>query len=669
MTLLKPIRLNRPRLYLVLAFITGAGVLVLDILSPLGVADGVLYVLPVLLGLLSGQRRIILGGAIGGTFLCLAGLFLSPDGGEMWKVLLNRFLAVFTIWMTTVLCLLQHRTQQRLIQSQGILERRVRDRTRELDEAHTHLLRETAYLQLSKDITAAANICPSVEEAARLFLERICKHTGWPVGHLYITEGSESKRLVSSKIWYLESPEDFEEFLKVTEATGFQPGIGLPGRVLQSGRPAWVTDATLDENFPRARGSGNIGIRAGFAFPVLIGNEVVGVMEFFSRQALEPQTAMLEVMAQAGVHLGRVMERRQAEAHREKLLEILKERIKELTCLFQVSKTLGTRKTLDEIFQEIQGALVQAWQYPEITRVRVHFDGRSYGDPNFTGSPWKLSAPLLVDGALRGSLEVYYTEERPQADEGPFLREERHLIDTLAHLLSVAAERKMAEEAMDRSQQQLRDLFHRLQKVREEERARIAREFHDQLGQVLTTMKIELTLLDKKLDRGQPGLRENTRHLLELVEGTLPVVKQLVMDLRPPVLDDLGLEEAIEWQARDFEKRTGIQCRVDLGSLSEDLDRDLATALFRIFQETLTNVARHAQATTVAVRLEEENGQLVFEITDNGKGIEACQVSDSKSLGLLGMKERLQPWGGVLDIHGTPQQGTRVTIRVQGNRV
>lgn len=655
---------ENPKLILFLSLGTAGFILLIDWVSPLGVSDGVLYVALVLLGLLTGKRKFILIEAALGTTLCVLGIFISPSGGEFWKVLLNRFLAIIAIWLTAILCLLQQRTQEKLQNAHRALEKNVQRRTHELHEAHEKLIREKSFLELNKNLTAIANISGSVEDTMQYALKQLCQHTGWPVGHLYMVGGQEGKHLVSSNIWHFSEEETFLNFKRVTESTKFESGVGLPGRVLESGKPAWITDATLDKNFPRAHLDSNIGIRAGFAFPVLIGEEVVGVMEFFSTQAVEPQTEMLEVMSQAGFHLGRALERQRAEAHQEKLLLILKERIKELTCLYQVSHLIGTSKSLEIIFNELEANIKPGWQYPDATRVKVHFDNQTYGSPLFDGSPWMISAPIVVSGIQRGTLEVFYTIEKPQAHEGPFLKEERHLIDTLAKLLGIAAERISAEINILKSEDQLRSLYHRLQNIREEERSRIAREFHDQLGQVLTTLKLELDLLDKKLHRSAPDHRENTQRLLELVDGTLPAVKQLVMDLRPPVLDDLGLQDAIEWQALDFEKRTGIDCNVQVQNLPASLNPEQATALFRIFQETLTNIVRHAQASLVEVCLKQDNSHMILSVADNGKGIKSCQISDSKSLGILGMKERVLPWGGEVDIQGEENKGTTVTIQI-----
>ncbi len=655
---------NNPKLVTLLSLVTAGFILLLDWVSPLGISDGVLYVALVLLGLFAENRKYILAEALLGTLLCVAGVYISPQGGELWKVLLNRFLAVLAIWITAFLCLLQLKTQLKLRKAHRALEANVQSRTRELHEAHEKLLQEKSFLELNENLTAAANMSRSVEKTMKYAMELLCTHTGWPVGHLYIVEGNQNKKLVSSNIWHFSEETPFLNLKHITESTEFERGVGLPGRVLESGEPAWITDATLDENFPRARLEKDIGIRAAFAFPVLIEKEVVGVMEFFSTNAVEPQTEMLDVMSQAGYHLGRAMERRRAETHKEKLLSILRERIKELTCLYQVSQLIGTSKSLETIFSDLEANIKPGWQYPAVTRILVRIGDKVYGDPLFSGSKWKLSAPLIMSGALCGSLEVYYTEERPPAYEGPFLREERALIDTLASFLSIAMERIQAEENIIKSEERLRELYHRLQSIREEERARIAREFHDELGQVLTTLKLELDILDKKLERMAPGLQENTERLLQLVEGTLPAVKQLVMDLRPPVLDDLGLQDAIEWQAHDFENRTGILCNVNVNPLKTPLSPDQATALFRIFQETLTNVVRHAHASQVHVNLEQENGHLVLQIKDDGKGIKPWQISDSKSLGLLGIRERVLPWEGEVDIHGEEDRGTTVTIKI-----
>jgi hypothetical protein len=180
----------------------------------------------------------------------------------------------------------------------------------ELKRAEEALREKTEFLALNQVITAAANEAASVESAIQIALDQVCAQTGWPVGHAYVLAGEE---LVTSRVWHLEDSERFETFRRVSEATRFRPGIGLPGRVLSSGRPAWIADVTKERNFPRAQMATELGVRGAFGFPVLVGKDVVAVMEFFADRAVEPHEALLDVAAQIGTQLGRVIERQQSE--------------------------------------------------------------------------------------------------------------------------------------------------------------------------------------------------------------------------------------------------------------------------------------------------------------------------------------------------------------------
>jgi len=225
-------------------------------------------------------------------------------------------------------------------------------------------------------------------------------------------------------------------------------------------------------------------------------------------------------------------------------------------------------------------------------------------------------------------------------------------------------ERKQVEEQLERSLQQLRALSARLHSVREEERTRIAREIHDELGQALTGLKMDLSWLARHLPADAPELQRKVESMSQLVDATIHVVRRISTELRPGVLDDLGLLAAIEWQAHEFQTRTGIRCRLRARREDLDLDADRATAVFRIFQETLTNVARHARATEVVVRLDVGEQQLTLEVKDNGIGISAEALADPHSLGLLGMRERALVFGGRLDVRGEPGRGTTVTVTI-----
>jgi PAS domain S-box-containing protein len=230
-------------------------------------------------------------------------------------------------------------------------------------------------------------------------------------------------------------------------------------------------------------------------------------------------------------------------------------------------------------------------------------------------------------------------------------------------------ERKQAEEELRSAYRQLRDLTHRLETARETERQRIARELHDEFGQALTGMKLDLSWLGTKLARllptaaGRP-LVKKTQGLMASVDALIDSIRETATSLRPGMLDDLGLIPALEWLTKDFSTRTGIACEVDIapGVVQAQLSDESTTALFRIVQELLTNVIRHAQASAVHVRLFEADEQLLLELTDNGTGIALHQITQSRSLGLRGMEERATLLGGSFTITGTPGVGTTARI-------
>jgi len=226
------------------------------------------------------------------------------------------------------------------------------------------------------------------------------------------------------------------------------------------------------------------------------------------------------------------------------------------------------------------------------------------------------------------------------------------------------ADRQHAEEELRKSRDQLRALAARLQSVREEERAYIAREIHDELGQACTAIKMDLALIGRKLTKRQTKLKARVESSIQLVDSTIVTLRKIASEMRPRTLDDLGLPAALEAQAQEFESRTGIPCRVTLPPEPLTLDKDRSTAIFRIFQESLTNVARHAHATRVDARLQLESGRIVFEVFDNGTGFDPELAKESKSLGLVGMQERALLLNGEFKAEGGPGLGTTMTLTI-----
>jgi signal transduction histidine kinase len=225
-------------------------------------------------------------------------------------------------------------------------------------------------------------------------------------------------------------------------------------------------------------------------------------------------------------------------------------------------------------------------------------------------------------------------------------------------------ERQAAEAQVRESETQLRALAARLISIREEERARIAREVHDELGQVLTGLSMDVTWLSSRLAGSGEQLVEKTEAMRRLIDSTMNLIRRISTGLRPEILDEMGLVAALEWQAKEFQKRMGMRCRLNLPRSAVVLDKEVSTAVFRIFQEILTNIARHAKASSVEVNLDISDELLTLSVKDDGVGISGTRIRSRESLGLLGMRERAQVFGGEVQIRGASGRGTSVSVSI-----
>jgi PAS domain S-box-containing protein len=272
---------------------------------------------------------------------------------------------------------------------------------------------------------------------------------------------------------------------------------------------------------------------------------------------------------------------------------------------------------------------------------------------------------FLDTGHLHRETDERALDGRPMIIEGDYIclydREGR----VIGHfgIQRDITDRRQAENEVIRSRQELRDLTARLQLVREEERTCLAREVHDELGQVLTGLKMDLAWLKPRVaDRRE--VAERVQSLIGRIDGAMDTVRRIASDLRPSLLDDLGLVAAVEWQAQEFERSTGITAELEVESVQPDLDDACATTAFRILQETLTNVARHARASRVHISLGVTNQELTLEVKDDGRGITKSEMASPRSLGLIGSRERAIACGGELVIQGARGKGTMVLLRI-----
>jgi|CXWL01.1.fsa_nt_gi PAS domain S-box-containing protein len=230
------------------------------------------------------------------------------------------------------------------------------------------------------------------------------------------------------------------------------------------------------------------------------------------------------------------------------------------------------------------------------------------------------------------------------------------------------SDRKKAEQDLAESYEAIRKLTGHIQDIREDERTYIAREIHDELGQKLTVLKMDVSWLKKRINGSDEVVARRLKDLIELLDETVNSVRRISSELRPSLLDDLGLEAALEWQLMEFEKRSGIITSFVHPGGALQLPDTIKTTLFRIVQESLTNVARHSRAKKVIVTMTVKGNILVLSITDNGKGFDKQKTADKKTLGILGMQERVAMIGGVYEIHGKTGKGTEVIVQIPLNK-
>jgi PAS domain S-box-containing protein len=818
------------------------------------------------------------------------------------------------------------------------------------------LRQKIVYLQLLHGVVVAANEALTIAEAMQRCLDQVCAHTGWPIGHAYLPAEDVRGTPVPRMFWHLDDPGRFATFQSVIEGTCLTPGGGLLEQVLTSGKPAWIGDVTEAPQVPWAKHATEVGVKAEFAFPVLVGAKVSAVLEFFSTETGEPEAALLDVMAHMGTQLGRVIERRRAEETRARLAAILEssddaiigttldgtlvdwntgaeriygykrdevngrpiailvpsdrldeiaeilarlrrgervehyetvrvrqdgtlidvsltfspildltghivgvsaitrditrrkraeealrkrthdlgERIKELQCLYAIAALVAKPgSSLEEICQGIVEVMPLAWRYPEIACGRITLADRVFATQGFTETMWNQGADICVSGDRVGALEVYYFKEKPTCEEGPFVKEEQNLLNAIAKLLGEAIERLWAEEARTRyaaqlhalakaslainsamslaevmqlvtekardiigahravmhfiadgnwaeatrvtassdlyaefredeampdvdlcrlvcernrplrmtqaelaahparprpgpdarphpplrgwlaapligrddqnigliqlsdryagefteddgailvqlaqmasiaiekarlfeevhhSREQLQALSQRLIEVQETERRSIARELHDEIGQVLTGLKLTLGMnAHTAVGAADNGLS----YAQTLVNDLIARARDLSLALRPAMLDDLGLLPALLWLFERYSAQTNVQvdCK-HVGLEGRRFGAAVETAAFRIVQEALTNVARHARVSSVMVRLWSDPNRLGVQVEDYGIGFDP-QTASAASSGLAGMRERASALKGHLTIESAPGSGTRIVV-------
>jgi signal transduction histidine kinase len=379
--------------------------------------------------------------------------------------------------------------------------------------------------------------------------------------------------------------------------------------------------------------------------------------------------------------------------------------LKELTVLHGAARALDAGRPPAVVLREIVTLLPTAFQDPEITAARISLGALEAATPGFAPTPWSQTAAFSGGDGASGLIEVVRLEPRPEGLEGPFLKEERALIRSLAQMLASYFERQAAEGRarkaysdlerqvrdrtadleltnralraeiserikaegeLRRSQAGLRRLASELTLAEERERRIIAADLHDHIGQALAIVRARLREMQSSAMFS--GMERDIEETLELLDRTIQSARTLTFEISPPVLYDLGLEAALEWLCGQFKKKHGLQARIVSEGAGPAVPDDLQVTLFRSVQELLANAAKHAAATSVKVHLARSSEEIRIEVRDDGRGFDVSAAGVSMDhrggFGLFSIRERLRAFGGTMDISSRPGMGATLTLSV-----
>ena len=467
-----------------------------------------------------------------------------------------------------------------------------------------------------------------------------------------------------------------EEFLENEKQVPF--GDCLCGRVAESGQilmsESCFTDPRHERQYDDMTAHGH------YIVPLKTSEKLVGVMFLYTNTHPVWYQHSQEVLLSIGGLIANTIERKRIDEELKLFKNHLEYQVKQRT-----SELRESRRTLETLISNLPGMMYRAlndkaWTMEYVSGGCESLTGYSASDlmnqkikfneiihPEDRTTVWETVQEALKECRafkMNYRIQDLFGNEKMVWEQGRGVYSDSGELIALEGFITNITDRYKMEEELKSSHEKLRNFSNSLQSIREKEKSRIARQVHDELGQSLTALKMDISHLEKNLSSDRANILEQFQSMTKIIDTTIQSVQRIAMELRPPILDAFGLCEAIAWQAGEYNKKLGIQ--FDLNCLQEhvDLEKDLETTLFRIFQETLTNIVRHAEASQVQVGLNRVNEQLVFEIEDNGKGIKKEHIENSNSLGLIGIQERVHPWNGQVQFEGSPGKGTKVTVKI-----
>lgn len=345
----------------------------------------------------------------------------------------------------------------------------------------------------------------------------------------------------------------------------------------------------------------------------------------------------------------------------------LAERVKELNCLYSISRLFEEHAlSLEEILKSAVKPIPLAWQHPDIAAACITLDDSMYTSDGYSESQWTQSTPIIARGTHVGRLDVVYLEERPEQDEGPFLTEERCLLNLLAQRLGELVERKDAERQLGVYREQLRSLAVELTRSDELVRREFARELHDGIGQQLALTQIRLGMLVDEVQR--PEVLQQVAVIRQVVAQMIKQTRTLIFEISPPVLYEQGLEAALEWLTEQASTRYNLPVVYEVKGVGTGLAEELRAVLYRAAAELLANVGRHASATQAWLTLDYMRGETRILVRDDGVGFDVVSARERAAkcgtFGLFSIRVRLEELGGDVTIDSEPGFGTRISLKL-----
>lgn len=514
-----------------------------------------------------------------------------------------------------------------------------------------------ALVQLLESLARVAAEAKGPAEAMRVCLERLCESGKWTLGRMASYRSGGSLHLPDSVIWYPADPAGFDEFIRVSNHFDhFKPGGQFISVALRERKPVWLADLSAACDFGRRSITLAHGLRAAFAFPLVIQDEVAGFFEFYAATPRPPDPLLMEASELIAAQLAVVIEHSRAREIQAQLAAIVE-------------------SSNDAIVSRDRDGIIVSWN---AAAERMF----GWAAQEAIGQPIRLIVPPERSGALQPLIKRAMHGEYLHPVESTFLcrddtriqayvtlsgiKNERGDVFAVAHTINDITDLKRKEKALQEYSMRLRKLSVRLLEVEDVERRSIARELHDRIGQDLSALNLTFGMLRSQLpEESQTAVQTRLKDMQGLLRAIVVNVRDVMSELRPPVLDDYGLLAALRYLLEKFAERTAISADVKGNELNPRLPSVVETAMFRISQEALSNIAKHAQAQKVEVSLGEDSGRVVLEIADDGVGfnLEGMLASEA-TWGIATMRERAEAVGIGFRMESAPGSGTRVVIEV-----